>query len=78
MSRRPLGMPITGHPIVAKIYDLIIEQGITITDLDRRSGVSRSTISHWRSHPPGAWASLEAVLNVLGHKLVIEKCDADG
>ena len=75
MRYPPLGKPTTGHPIVAKIYDLIVEQDITMADLDRKSGVSRSTISTWRKRPPGAWASLEAVLNTLGHELVIRRRD---
>ena len=68
-------IPTEGSPLVVKLYSLIKEQGATLTALDRKSGVSRSTIRNWRKRPPEAWANLEAVLNVLGHELVIRKCE---
>lgn len=65
------------HPIVRFVVDEMKRQGWTLDQMQRISGVGRSTICHWalgerQPHLP----NIEAVLNTLGYKILIVKGDA--
>ena len=61
--------------VYEKILELSKELCISISELERRAGLSKATISKWRTSSPTA-ANLKAVADVLGttvDKLLEEK-----
>ena len=54
---------------------LIVESNMTYAELSEKSGVSAKTISHWlHSEYAPSIESAECVLNVLGYKFDVVKC----
>lgn len=74
-SARPsrVTVPDSGHPHARLVFEEMVRQGVTYSELEHRSGVLISTIKAWRGNPtrgraqnqPGL-ASLAAVLGALG------------
>lgn len=60
------------HPLVHRLFALMAAEGISIAELDRRSGVSRFVIYSWFRHRRIIKLELfEAALGVLGYELKI-------
>lgn len=68
--------PITSaSPITRRVVELVHELGFTYAEVARRAGIHFKTFNNWRyGKRHGATLSgLEAVLQVMGYKLMIVK-----
>lgn len=64
------------HPIVQRIFQEMLTQQVTYSDLADRAGITRETISAWRTRNSPSLANVVAVLGVLGYELeVVETRD---
>ena len=59
------------HPLVKSLYDIVIQQQLSLTELARRSGVSVNVLINWRTKSNPNVASLEAALNTVGYRLAV-------
>ncbi len=59
------------HPLVRRFYELVLEQQMSLTEVAKKAGIHSYTMSRWRTHNSPTVESLEAVLNVLGYRLVV-------
>ena len=78
MPKFPRGQvppPINNNPLIVRLVELINEAEIDGNDLCDRAGISLTSVTSWRYRTNPSIVNLEAVLNVLGHRLVIEKLD---
>ena len=66
-----LSDPQRAHPFVRRIYQEMVAQQTTASDVAERSGVGRDTIRSWRGRNSPTLANIEAVLGALGYRLEI-------
>jgi len=69
LGRIPI--PAHCHPLVAKLIAIMNERKLSFRDLEEDSGVTRRAMAHWRYDRSPLVESLEAALNVTGHRLAI-------
>lgn len=75
---RPLSSCANPDPIIRTIHRLIMDGNVEIGDLNRRSGIGHDTLRTWftrRCRPN--MENVNAVLKVLGHRLVVEPMPPD-
>ena len=68
-----ISVPEAAHPLVKRTYQIAASEGHALIDVSRRSGVSDAGIRNWRTRYQPTIDSLEAVLNVMGYELAIQK-----
>ena len=73
--KKPLPLPQHVSPRVLRMFELLNEAEMTIPQVAWESGVASRTISGWRYNTAPSESSLEAVLNVLQHKLIVVPVD---
>lgn len=61
------------HPLVKRLLELMHEQRCTVLDMSERAGMTRTTITKWKTRFNPQLSMLEACLNVLGYELYIRK-----
>jgi hypothetical protein len=74
----PHRLPIrASHPLIREIWEtLYTRDGVTIKGTARRAGIDECTLRGWRRGTSASLANVEAVLNVLGLKLVAVPVDS--
>lgn len=65
-------IPKGANPLIGFLFKQMNEQGITMKQLSKKSGVHNATIGRWFRHEP-TMLNYEACLNVLGYNLKIVK-----
>lgn len=60
------------HPFARRFFELLEEEGVALTDVAERAGLSHVTLVKWKSRHKPSIDTLEAALNVLGYRLAIE------
>lgn len=73
--RGKLKTPPHCHPFVRALFDAANEQQTTLTEIGRRAGIRRKTISDWGHRRMPRLDLLEACLNVLDFELSIRPKD---
>ncbi len=64
------------HPFVRLIWDTIAEREVSVRSVSDVSGIDPHSLRHWRRGKTGPRiAHVEAVLNALGYRLVIEEIE---
>ena len=67
---------LTDNEFGSSLGQLIADNGISMRELERKSGVSREAIRRWIYGRASARIELaECVLEVLGYKLEVVKCN---
>lgn len=61
------------HPLVKHFFLLKEQHEVSTRDLERTSGVSKSTINEWQWRCSPQLVSFEAALNAMGYELRILK-----
>jgi len=61
------------HPLARRFFELLDEQGIALTDIAERAGLSVATLVKWKYRHAPTVVALEAALNALGYRLAIVK-----
>lgn len=70
---RPRGDRLSHRdPIMTEFHQIVEDSGLSFDRLGEVSGVHPQTIQNWGKCNPGV-LNLQAVLNGMGHKLVIKK-----
>lgn len=69
--KKPLPLPKHVSPRVRRLFELLNEQKMTIPQAAWKAGIASQTISKWRYETEPSDSRLEAVLNVLHHKLIV-------
>lgn len=64
--RGKLPVPPHAHPLVRRLIEEANRQKTTLTEIAKRAGLRRGTISGWRYNRTPCVADLEAAFNVLG------------
>jgi hypothetical protein len=65
------------HPLIREIWETIYERDdVTVKGTARRAGVDECTLRGWRRGTSASLANVEAVLNVLGFKLIAVPLDS--
>lgn len=64
------------HPLIKLLFDTVKERDMTITELAKKSGVSRHAIYDWSHRSNASLVNLVACLNVVGIDLVAVKREA--
>lgn len=72
-SFRPHRIPPKTHPLVRETLGIMNEQRLTIKYVMARAGVHKSAFSDWRNRCFPHLGNLEAVLEVLGYEIVIQR-----
>lgn len=76
MIRRPkpkIKSPPNAHPLAKQFFDLLDLEQVSMTDVAHRAGLNHGTVSKWKTHYTPTVDTLEAALNVLGYRLVIDR-----
>jgi hypothetical protein len=58
---RTLTVPARAHPLVKFVFTQMKRQQVGLSDMEERSGVTRETISAWRTRNSPNLANIEAV-----------------
>ncbi len=64
-------IPKQCHPLTMPLWRALKESGMTLTELQDKSGVSRWTIKKWRDSYCPNIKNLEACLNAVGLRLIV-------
>lgn len=64
-------IPVHAHPLVKRFFRIMKVEQATYDQVARRAGIGPNTILKWRKHSSPSLLNFEAVLNVLGKKLII-------
>ena len=67
--------PVNTNPLIVQLVELMNETEIDSYEVCRQAGVSTASIHAWRTKSNPNITNLEAVLNVLGHKLAIVRLE---
>jgi hypothetical protein len=67
--------PQHAHPLIRELYVLLDQNNADLQDVARRAGLGVNSITKWRTENTPSIANLEAVLNVIGKRLVIVDAD---
>lgn len=70
--RRPsrITIPERAHPLAKFVFAEMKRQGVTLDELEHRSGVLRSTAKAWRTNNRPGIETMEACLGSLGYSLL--------
>lgn len=69
-------VPPNVHPLVRRLFEEMRRQRVSPRDVAIRAGLGTSSVFNWRRHTP-TLANLEAALNVLGLRLLVERVNDD-
>lgn len=67
--RGKLPIPEHVHPMVRRLFELMNLQQTTMSEIARRAGMRRGTISDWRYRRNPGLTELAAAFNALGYEL---------
>lgn len=70
-------VPERGHPIIRFMIEEINRQRRNYEELAETSGVARNFAHSWRRGADPKLTNIDAVLNALGYRLIVEKIDDD-
>lgn len=73
--RTPTKPPEHAHPFVQRLYAQMHKERIGVADTAERAGIHPETLKQWRYKRQPDLDTLEACLNVVGLKLVIQKLE---
>ena len=66
--------PQYSHPIVRSLFGLLGQNGISINELERRTGMNRWTFNNWRWRGGDPTLSrMDKALRAVGYRLVIKR-----
>lgn len=69
---------VTGHPVVKFLFEQLVEQRLTESDLAERTGIHRDTLRNWRTRYNPRVTDLDAALRPLGFELRAVHIDRGG
>lgn len=72
MSRKKLSYA-NAHPLVKQVFDIIDDQQATYLMVECRSGVGRTTLSHWKDRSMPTLGTFEAVVQALGYDIILKE-----
>lgn len=75
MSRTRKPPILQTAPIMRQFHNVVEASGLTFARLQEASGVHAQTIQNWGGKVNPGVLNMEAVLNAIGHELVIRKCE---
>jgi hypothetical protein len=67
----PLRAHASAHPLVREFVELLNRDRLTLTEVERRSGISRCVMHRWRIRSNPSVAMFQAALNAMGYELRI-------
>lgn len=70
---RPHAVPMSGHPLVRRLFVEMNAQQVGVLDLSERSGVNKNTFKDWRTRSVPTVDNLDACFNVLGLELAVRE-----
>ena len=71
--RGKLPIPAHAHPLVKRFFGELNMQSTTLTEVARRAGMQRATMSDWRYRREPSLSNFNAALNVIGLELAIRE-----
>jgi len=69
--RGKLPIPQHAHPLVRRLFEIMNQQMVCMTDVAPRAGFRRRTLAEWGARRNPTITNFEAVLNALGYELRI-------
>ena len=68
-----LNIPKKAHPLVRRLFEILNDQHLVVSDIAERAGIKASTISDWRYRRSPSVQNFEAAINALGYELHIRQ-----
>lgn len=69
--RGQIPIPVSAHPLVRQLIELLNEEQTTLVEAATKAGVSPKTISDWRYRSNPSLDNFQAALNAIGYDLYI-------
>ncbi len=76
--RGRLKIPSNCPPLVRRLFEIMNEHKVSMSDVARRAGTSYEVVSHWRSTHSATMALFEAAVNSVGYELKIVRKRPNG